>query len=701
MDVNLNLFCIRFLSGFFWLNKPELLHECRRPEIPQNRLPLNPEIVTITKFYIYGKKMEKRTGFLESLFISKKKQGTIKSLTCENKTLHSILNNLTEGVVVADKNGNFLFFNPVAEKILGIGQKNISSAEWSTVYGTFYPDKSSVYPSQELPLARAIRGEEVLNEPIFIRNRERPEGVLIEVSGRPLKDENDNIAGGTVIIRDISKIKEVELLQKQSEERVKAQFKGFPIPTYVWQYIDNDFILVDYNNVAEQFTQSVIQNFINKSIREIYADLPEIQTDFWRCYTEQTVITREISNYRLRTRNENKEMIFSYVFLPPDLIMLHTEDITERKNHLEALKKLSNVVKQTADSVVITNPLGIIEYVNPAFELTTGYQIEEVIGKSPKILKSGEHDQAFYENIWNTILSGNTYRGGIINRKKNGELYWSVQTITPMKDDNGNITNFVSVLKDVTEIKQKHDQEFQLKIAREIQQCLMKANYSIPGFDIAGATYSASETNGDYIDFITMPDGCIGMIIGDVSGHGLGAALLMATTRGYLRAFARNESDPAILLTKLNDELMGDLSDGLFVTMVFARLNPHDNTLDYASAGHPPAFLISQSGEIKYEMKSTGIPLGVIKDYQYQKSDRIKLESDDTLFFLTDGVFEARSDQKIDFGVERALDLIKTNQPTSARQLLDLLFQNIRSFSENKPQEDDITLLLCKVKSEK
>ncbi len=535
---------------------------------------------------------------------------------------------------------------------------------------------------------------------IFIQNPERPEGVLIEVSGRPLKDEAGNIAGGTVIIRDMTKIKDSERRQKQSEDRVKAQFKGFPIPTYVWQYHHNDFILVDCNDAAKKFTNGAISNFMGDRLSRIYADLPEIQPDFWRCFTEKTVITRELSNYLLRTRNEKKVMIFSYVFLPPDLIMLHTEDITERKNYLEALKKLSNVVKQTADSVMITNRQGIIEYVNPAFEETTGYRVDEVIGKSPQILKSGEQDQAFYTNIWNTILAGNTFRGGLLIEKKNGELYWSVQTITPLKDDNGNITNFVSVLKDVTEIKQKHDQEFQLRVAREIQQCLMKSNYSIPGFDIAGGTYSASETNGDYIDFITMPDGCMGMIIGDVSGHGLGAALLMATTRGYLRAFAKNESDPAKLLTKLNEELIGDLSDGLFVTMIIARLNPAYKILDYASAGHPPAFLISQ-GDIKCEMKSTRVLLGVIRGYQYPKSDSMQLVADDVLFFLTDGVFEARSNQKINFGFDSALDLIKSNHFTAMQELLDLLYQNIRSFSENKPQEDDITLLICKVKPEK
>lgn len=644
--------------------------------------------------------MEKRIGALEDIHATKKYQEVIKSLTCENKVLHSILNNLTEGVVVADKNGNFLLFNAIAEQILGIGQKNISSAEWSAIYGTFYPDKMTVYPSHELPLARAIRGEEVINEPIFIRNPERPEGTFIEVSARPLKDENGNNAGGIVIIRDISKIKKAESLQKQSEDRVKAQFKGFPIPTYVWQYIDKDFILVDYNHAAEKFTNGNVDNFLGEKLSQIYNDLPQIQADFWKCFEEKTVLTREISDYRLRVRNENRVMVFSYVFLPPDLIMMHAEDITERKNHLEALKKLSNVVRQTADSVVITNKQGTIEYVNPAFEITTGYQSDEVIGKSPKILKSGEHDQAFYANIWKTILAGDTFRGSIINKKKNGELYWSVQTITPLKDDHENITNFVSVLKDVTELKEKHDQEFQLRVAREIQQCLMKANFSIPGFDIAGATYSASETNGDYIDFITMPDGYIGIIIGDVSGHGLGAALLMATTRGYLRAFARQESDPATLLTWLNQELMGDLADGLFVTMIIARLNPRNNTLDYASAGHPPAFLIRHTGEIHHEMNSTGVPLGVLKNYQYKKSDSMTLRPDDLLFFLTDGVVEARSDQKTYFGFERTLDIIKSNQLASARQLLDLIFQNIRLFSENKPQEDDITLLICKVKPE-
>ncbi|MEW5806829.1 MAG: PAS domain S-box protein [Acidobacteriota bacterium] len=130
---------------------------------------------------------------------------------------------------------------------------------------------------------------------------------------------------------------------------------------------------------------------------------------------------------------------------------------TQWKKAEEALKKLSNAIEQTADMVLITDAKGIIEYVNPSFKLITGYTREEIIGKTPAILKSGKHDQPFYERLWKTILSARTYKGIIINAKKNGELFYSETTITPVLDDKGRITHFVATNKDITE--QKHLQE--------------------------------------------------------------------------------------------------------------------------------------------------------------------------------------------------------------------------------------------------
>jgi len=127
------------------------------------------------------------------------------------------------------------------------------------------------------------------------------------------------------------------------------------------------------------------------------------------------------------------------------------QDITDRKQAGESLRKFSRVVEQTADSVVITDSNGIIQYVNPAFERRTGYTADKAIGQTPEILKSGEHDRALYKRLWATILAGEPFRHVFVNRKKNGELYYEEKTITPVRDEQGSITHFVATGKDVTE----------------------------------------------------------------------------------------------------------------------------------------------------------------------------------------------------------------------------------------------------------
>ena len=136
-------------------------------------------------------------------------------------------------------------------------------------------------------------------------------------------------------------------------------------------------------------------------------------------------------------------------------------DITERKKTEQEMQKLSNVVEQTADIVIITDKDGLIQYVNPAFEKLTGYDKDGVIGKTPGILKSGEQDNKFYENLWKTIISGNTFRAELVNRRKDGTLYYEEKTITPVKNQQGVITNFVSLGKNITERKKLEQQLLQ------------------------------------------------------------------------------------------------------------------------------------------------------------------------------------------------------------------------------------------------
>jgi len=137
--------------------------------------------------------------------------------------------------------------------------------------------------------------------------------------------------------------------------------------------------------------------------------------------------------------------------------LIHWEEKMREKSELE-VTKLARVVQQTADHVLIASKNGAIEYVNPAFEKLTGYSAREVIGKNPRILKSGQMSPSFYENLWSTILAGRVFKAEITNKKKDGSLFYEEKSITPIRDSQGNITHFVSTGKDISERKQAEEE---------------------------------------------------------------------------------------------------------------------------------------------------------------------------------------------------------------------------------------------------
>jgi sigma-B regulation protein RsbU (phosphoserine phosphatase) len=614
----------------------------------------------------------------------------------ELDTIFAAFNKLSEGMVITDKDGKSIFCNPAAKKFFGTELKNIPLEKWTSIIGFYYPDQHTPYPLEKLQLALTGSDDRIMNERLFIQNSNWPDGAHISLDAGPVKNTQGSIIGGSICIRDISSKIKSEIYLKESREKLKTQFKEYPQPTYVWQYTGDDFILTDYNHAAQNFNQGSIRKHIGIKLSQMYGDSPEILTDFWTCFNNKSTLQREMV-YAFKKDTKNRDWIVNYTYLPPDSILVHTEDITERKYNERQLLKLSSAVEQTADSVLLTDKHGIIEYINPAFEKTTGYTSAEVIGKTPAILKSGTHDEAFYKTLWDVILAGDSYTGTILNKKKNGELYWCEQSITPMKNSEGKITNFVSVIKDISELKKKQEQDFYLHIAKEVQERFSKSKLSIPGFDVDGTTFSALETGGDYFDFLYTPDGHILLAVGDVSGHGVGAALIMAETRAFLRAFSKKESDPAILLEELNVELISDLDDNHYVTLILVRIDPRQNTLDYASAGHIPAYIVDNSGKVTETLKSTGIPLGFLAGEKYLLSNPITVSSGNILALLTDGITEAISKDGTEFGIDRMIELIKNHQSDSAKQISSHLAQAVCSFTELQHQEDDITSVICKV----
>jgi PAS domain S-box-containing protein len=373
-------------------------------------------------------------------------------------------------------------------------------------------------------------------------------------------------------------------------------------------------------------------------------------------------------------------------------------DVTARRRARAHIELLSAVVEQTADAVVITDREGLIEYVNPALEQTTGFSARELIGKTPRTFRSGAHDNAFYDELWATLSDGRVFRGTLVNRKKNGSIYYSEQTITPIRDSTGTVVRFVSVAKDITERRKAAEIDSRHLLARTVQQRLFPtAPPQDCGFELGGAVYTADKTGGDYFDYLSLPESTTGVAIGDVSGHAFDAALVMAQTRAYLRSIAQTSADPGEILTRINRVLTGDIPESQFVTLVFASLHAPSNTMRYASAGHTTGYVLDRSGVVKSELPSTGIPLGIFPDTSFETVAVPALAEGDLVALFTDGVTEAENTKGIPFGAERALDEVRRHRDEPASKIVHRVYRAVRDFAGRRAQDDDITMVICRV----
>lgn len=238
------------------------------------------------------------------------------------------------------------------------------------------------------------------------------------------------------------------------------------------------------------------------------------------------------------------------------------------------------------------------------------------------------------------------------------------------------------------------EREVEFDLAREIQQGLLPRAVPAPaGFAIGGASWPAHKAGGDYFDMIPMPGGYLGIVVGDASGHGVDAALVMAETRAYLRALALDHKDVRRIVGVTNRRLAEDVGEGHFVTLFLARLNPVTRSLVYSSAGHWPGYVLDAHGEVKTVLESTDGPLGLDPAISFATARAMMLEPGDLLFLYTDGVVDALAPDGARFGKERALRLVGAHRGEDPDAILKALFEEVRRFSGGV-QTDDMTAIV-------
>ena len=239
--------------------------------------------------------------------------------------------------------------------------------------------------------------------------------------------------------------------------------------------------------------------------------------------------------------------------------------------------------------------------------------------------------------------------------------------------------------------------EEEMRIARDVQQLLFPSTTPlIAGYDIAGATCPAEATGGDYFDFISGAQGELFIVVGDVTGHGLGPALLMTDVRAYLRALILSNHCLENIMVQARHLLLEDLGCDRFITLLFAKLVNPAGVLMSINAGHPAGYILAPDGRIRVELNAHASALGIDGERGVLSPEEVPLVKGDLVLFLTDGILEAASASGAEFGISRVLDIVQRERARPAAEIISILFDEVRNITAPDGLQDDITAVIIK-----
>ena len=262
----------------------------------------------------------------------------------------------------------------------------------------------------------------------------------------------------------------------------------------------------------------------------------------------------------------------------------------------------------------------------------------------------------------------------------------------------GQIRRHVQAALREAETKQKLEiLEHDLQVARSIQQSLLPRDQpQIDGFNIAGWNQSADDTGGDYFDWKTMPDGKLVVSLADVTGHGVGPALLAAVCHAYARSNFSVTQDLPAALEHIHQALSADLTPGRFVTFVATSCRPGSPDIEILSAGHSPILVYSRSDDRFTQLNAHALPLGLLPTFTSDPPSCMQLHPGDMVLLATDGFFEWENNLGEDFGVQRTEESLRASRNRAPSEIIAKLYEAVKVFSAGSKQQDDLTAVIIK-----
>jgi len=358
-------------------------------------------------------------------------------------------------------------------------------------------------------------------------------------------------------------------------------------------------------------------------------------------------------------------------------------------------EKYRRIVTTAGEGFILMNEDMIITDANDAFCRLIGFAKGELLGKTPFDFGADEFRQFLHTN--QKLTSSKEYRKfeGVL-KAKDGSLIPILTHGSKLTDDSGIIIGNMAFVTDLTEQKKA------LALAAEVQKSLLpQIGVHVPGLDVAGKNVSCDEIGGDYFDFLDQkdyPNAPLSIVVGDIAGHGVDAALLMTTARAFLRMRASQSGNISEIITEMNRHLTSDVLDtGRFMTLFYLAIDPYKKRLQWVRAGHDPAIIYDPKQKTFEELTGIGMALGVSEDFRYEENIKAGVDDGQIIALGTDGIWEVRNREGNMFGKKKFRQIIRQNAKENAGKILDTVYEELDQHTKGLKSDDDITLVVAKV----